>query len=309
MEDLPPLPAELSKDADDGSTAVEASAPVPITLKEFFEKVPPGKEILVNAALVMMEAKQDSYNVAGPLLELHCDNEMCGGLRGFNKVKSADWIKKDRKVNSVYTTYICRNCGRNKKLYALQVCATQSECRMFKLAETPDFGGPTSSKVISLIREEREHYIKGRRSENLGLGIGAFTYYRRVVENQKDKIFDEVIRASKKINAAPDMIAELERAKKETQFHKAMEAIKPAVPQALLINGQNPLLLLHYAISEGMHAQTDADCLEMATSVRLVLTELVDRMATVLSDHAELNNAVNKLMQVRARKTAPKDGG
>jgi hypothetical protein len=61
-------------------------------------------------------------------------------------------------------------------------------------------------------------------------------------------------------------------------------------------------------MSEGMHAQTDADCLEIATSVRLVLTELVDRMATVLSDHAELNNAVNKLMQVRARKTAPKDG-
>jgi hypothetical protein len=33
-----------------------------------------------------------------------------------------------------------------------------------------------------------------------------------------------------------------------------------------------------------------------------VLTDLVERMANVLSDHAELKTAVSRLMQVKARK-------
>src|SRR5271170_145391 len=100
------------------------------------------------------------------------------------------------------------------------------------------------------------------------------------------------------------MIAELEKARKETQFSKAIESIKPAVPQALLIDGHNPLTLLHNALSEGMHAQTDEECLELATSIRVVLTDLVERMANVLKDHAELKAAVNKLIEVKAKRTA-----
>jgi uncharacterized protein YjaG (DUF416 family) len=93
------------------------------------------------------------------------------------------------------------------------------------------------------------------------------------------------------------MISDLEAARKETQFSKAIETIKPAVPQALLIHGQNPLTLLHYALSEGLHAQTDQECLEIAINIRLVLTALVERIALVLSDHA-----VSKLMEVQAKK-------
>ena len=155
---------------------------------------------------------------------------------------------------------------------------------------------------ISLIRDERDYYLKGRRSENQGLGIAAFAYYRRVVENQKDKIFAEVIKASKKVNAPEKMIGELEEARKETQFSKAMEKIKPGVPEALLIDGHNPLMLLHNALSEGLHAQTDEECLELATSIRVVLTDLVERMASVLSDHAELKTAVKKLIEVKTKK-------
>jgi hypothetical protein len=98
------------------------------------------------------------------------------------------------------------------------------------------------------------------------------------------------------------MITGLEDARKETQFSKAIETIKPGVPQALLIDGHNPLTLLHNALSEGMHAQTDEECLELATSIRIVLTDLVERLASVLSDHVELKAAVSKLLEVKAKK-------
>jgi len=46
--------------------------------------------------------------------------------------------------------------------------------------------------VITLIGPDREIFLRGRRAENQGLGIGAFAYYRRVVENQKGRIITQI---------------------------------------------------------------------------------------------------------------------
>jgi hypothetical protein len=88
----------------------------------------------------------------------------------------------------------------------------------------------------------------------------------------------------------------LEAAQRETQFSKAMDMAKDAVPQALLIRGHNPLTLLHKALSEGLHAQSDERCLDLANTVRLVLMELAERIGQALKDEAELNSAVSRLM-------------
>ena len=118
-----------------------------------------------------------------------------------------------------------------------------------------------------------------------------------VIEGQKDRIFDEVIRVSKGLSVDQVVIGELQKAKGKTQFTKAVEAVKHAIPQALLINGRNPLTLLHSALSEGIHAQTDGDCLEIATSIRVVMAEFAERMAQVMKEEAELNAAVSRLLQ------------
>ena len=92
------------------------------------------------------------------------------------------------------------------------------------------------------------------------------------------------------------LISELEAAKNKNQFSKAVESIKHTIPQVLLIDGHNPLTLLHSALSEGLHAKTDEECLELATSIRVVLTELVERMSTALKDTAELKTAVSRII-------------
>ncbi|MCF8476495.1 MAG: hypothetical protein K9G60_05665 [Pseudolabrys sp.] len=141
--------------------------------------------------------------------------------------------------------------------------------------------------------------MKGRRCENQGLGIGAFVYYRRVVENHKNQILNEIIRVSEKLNAPAETITTLNAAKAENQFSKAMESVKDAIPQALLINGANPLTLLHSALSVGLHAQSDEQCLELAHDIRVVLVELAERLGQTLKDEAELSTAVTRLLNVR----------
>ena len=146
-----------------------------------------------------------------------------------------------------------------------------------------------------MVGPDRDLFLKGRSAENRGLGIGAFAYYRRVVEEQKGRILDEMIRVAERTGAPAEMIQTLGKAKEETQFARALEVVKDGIPATLLIDGHNPLRLLHRALSAGVHELTDEECLELASSVRVVLTEFSEKVAQVLKDQAELKTAVAKL--------------
>jgi len=133
-----------------------------------------------------------------------------------------------------------------------------------KYGEFPPFGPPTPARLIKLIGPDRELFLKGRRCENQGLGVGAFVYYRRVVENQKNRILDQIIKVCGNIGASEDDIKELQGAKDEVQFSNALQQVKKAIPQFVLIDGHNPLLLLHGAVSDGVDDRQDEECLELA---------------------------------------------
>ncbi len=218
---------------------------------------------------------------------------------------SAGWYWGDDTLE-----YLCRNCSKSVKTYKLAVKGIQVESTaevplvkfsgtIFKYGENPTFGPHTPAKVIKMLGPDKDYFLKGRRAENQGMGIGAFVYYRRVVESQKDRLLGEIIRVAERIKAPEDMISDLRQAQKETQFSSALEAIKHGIPSSLLVNGHNPLRLLHAALSQGVHELSDEQCLERATSIRLVLANLADNLGHALKDHNELDTAVTKLMKTQ----------
>ena len=282
----------MASTADVASTAV--------TLREFLESVPPGEfsGILdLGGDITYGGGGARIANLNRPEILLYCDSDACAGNRFFRTGDSVSAQTPFMKLS--FVTYTCKNCSSTSKTFAiwLKFADDLKSGRAYKYGEQPAFGPPTPARLISLIGPQRDLFLKGRRAENQGMGIAAFAYYRRVIEGQKDRIFDEVIRVSKGLSVDQVVIGELQKAKGKTQFTKAVEAVKHAIPQALLINGRNPLTLLHSALSEGIHAQTDGDCLEIATSIRVVMAEFAERMAQVMKEEAELNAAVSRLLQ------------
>jgi hypothetical protein len=166
----------------------------------------------------------------------------------------------------------------------------------YKFGEKPAFGVPVPKKLLRLFGSDSQYFLKGRQCENQGLGVGAFAYYRRVVENHKNEILDEIIRVCKTVNAPQSLIEELDNAKKEVSFTAAIDQIKSALPQGLMIHGENPLLALHGALSVGLHNDGDDECLRLAHAVRLVLTDLVERMSILRQENRELHSAVQHLI-------------
>jgi hypothetical protein len=227
----------------------DSAAKPAISFKEFLENVPPG----TTKAISDLGGKQYQGGPTGLTnaeICLHCDSESCGGLRLFSIVSEPSLNVQISKL--VFVSYRCKNCSANTKTFALwlKLGLDRKNGDAYKYGEAPEFGPPTPSRVISLIGPQKDMFLKGRRSENQGLGIAAFAYYRRVIEGQKDRIFDEIIKVCRRLSVDKSAIDELIAAKNEPQFSKAVEAVKHGIPQALLINGHNPLTLLHSALPE-----------------------------------------------------------
>ena len=287
----PPTPSATPQSAE--SEAVRFA--------DFLEGVPPSQWRPI--ADLWTYGKSGGMLLSTPELQLHCTAETCNGLRFFRYLNGD--LNFGRAWTRTYITYVCSNCQKNQKTFSIQAVRTLDaedySGKCYKYGESPVYGPPTPARLIRLFGSDRDLFLKGRRCENQGLGIGAFVYYRRVVENHKDQILDEIIRVSEKIGAPAEMLAKLSAAKAENQFARAMESVKNAIPPALLINGANPLTLLHSALSVGLHAQSDEQCLEFAQAVRVVLVELAERLAQILKDETELNTAVTRLLNARQR--------
>jgi len=272
----------------------------PIDFNDFLESFPPSSLAEVgNLALKRQPSgSMPGYFLNIPEIQLHCGSASCNGLRFFRNAGNPDVSLLLNQDINIYLAYYCANCRSNFKTFAIRVsipkAGTSGVC--YKYGEYPNYGPPTPSKLIKLIGPDRELFLQGRRCENQGLGIGAFVYYRRVIESQKNRILDEIIKVSEKLGVSAEKIQALNLAKQETQFSKAIDSVKDAIPQALLINGHNPLLLLHSALSDGLHERTDDYCLELANSIRVILAELSEKLSQALKDEAELNHAVSRLL-------------
>ncbi len=283
------------------SSAASITKDKPVDFKHFLEDFPP--ESSAEVVDKLHRYHDNSFAVVASPIQLHCDSPDCDGVHWFDHSEGTIYADPD-KWKPGALVYTCRHCKQSWKVFALYAKLKEDfkAVALYKIGEYPPFGPHTPSRVITLIGPDQDLFLKGRRAENRSLGIGAFAYYRRVVENQKDRIMQEIEKVARRLNAKPEMIATLEAARKETQFKKSMEMVKDAIPESLLISGHNPLTLLHTALSKGLHAQDDATCLALAQDIRIVLTDLAEKTSAALKEHAELTQALSRILKENSRK-------
>src|SRR5207244_4004855 len=202
--------------------------------------------------------------------------------------------------------YECKNCKdgqRFRKRFCLAIIGEREQGAVQKIGEYPAYNPITSRKVYDLIGENhRELFLKGRRAELRGLGIGAFAYYRRIVDDQKDMIIDRLEKVAKRLGASEETLKIFASAKVQDQFTSAIKEIKDALPSALFIAGHNPLTILYDVLSDGIHDLTDEECLTHARTVRTLLIALADRMSEISKDDAKVEQALGAFLNRKQKK-------
>lgn len=268
-----------------------------IKFEDFLSTYPPG-EVQAIGNLGVIRSPSSTPILIKPRLKLYCPNSICSGVRFFDSYQTKK-VTLSEKWSRIFLHYSCANCRTHSKIFAIMARWNTDidEGEAIKVGEWPPFGPKVSARVISILGENKDLFLMGRRAEIQGLGIGALAYYRKVIENQKDHIIDEIIRVVRRTGSPEPHIEKLKSAKMEKRFKEAVELISDALPQALLINGYNPLALLDQAISKGSYAHNDTDALKLATALRRILSELAERVVRALEDQTDLDEAVNFILQ------------
>lgn len=274
------------------------------SLEELLKLTPPGGPYAISDFTYIDE--NNEWSLSQPALQMYCYSEACAGYRFFD-LSSSSHLHPATTVQYIFMTYKCRNCRKSPKTFALRAMSIDSGSPsvVIKMGEFPFYGSQISPKLLALIESARETFLQGHRAENAGFGIGAFSYYKRVVENQRNKFIREIANIAKQSGADEQALRQFEKAGKEIKFNQAIEEIKGLIPHSLLIHGQNPLRLLHNALTEGFHSQTDKECLEIAASIRIILTELAERISSAMQDNGELSSAVNRLLNTQRKSQSP----
>lgn len=273
-----------------------------ITFADFLESFPPAREAHLAKFATLSGTNRITeggmirgWKAQPPTITLYCED--CRGPRFYDCNYGAISFGDTGEWKDVFLTYICRNCRTSEKLYAISIVVTSKNGGgAIKLGEWPPFGKLVPPRLRELIKKDWDLFFKGWQAEQQRLGIAAFSYYRRVLENQKERLIDEIIKASKKLAAPAEVIAKFENAKKEDQFSKAIGNIKDVLPNGLLIDGNNPLTLLYGALSKGVHELSDEECLKRSQHIVKILGALADRLQHITEEHAELKEAISALM-------------
>lgn len=276
----------------------------PLPFVEFLESYPMGTPQKVSGY-----AELNHHGVRrkqAPQIRLWCSDDLCEGYRLFN----GSWHRADEigtnQLARDFLVYKCRNCSKTEKTFSILSVFVPDKGDgdltlglAIKVGEHPELHIDIPSSLPSLLGTDYSTFIKGLKCEKQGFGIGAFAYYRRIVENQKGRVFEQIIKVAQRLQAPEAALATLRKAAKETQFAKAVDMAKDFIPTALLSDGHSPLKLLHRALSIGIHASDDSTCLKIAHSIRMVLQDLAIRVKDSLREERELKSAISDLMQFK----------
>lgn len=135
-------------------------------------------------------------------------------------------------------------------------------------------GGPKVKPSIPKIfekyldRETRNWLFKAKVCIKDGLGIGAFAYFRRIIEKELLRIVNDI---SSLPSTEPELKVLIEKHQKSNKPHLIYEELFPYLPKSLQVLDDNPIKLLYSQTSEGLHTMAEADCLARAKRIELIL--------------------------------------
>lgn len=236
------------------------------------------------------------YELTWPPIFLFCKSKECNGDHFFDPDSEvANLGHLGAKL--FFLIYTCRHCKKTVKIFALSVSSQRDggedkvKVSLLKYGENPPAIGPAPRALQDLLGDQWPLYIQGRRSELAGLGIGAFTYYRRVVENIWQTVLKRLVEVAQ-IEGSSDKVKALEGAQGEREFTRSMDAAKGYIPASLYVDRHNPFQALYDACGDGLHEYSDEECIRRSTAIRLVLRKFSERAKDVLSEDAEFRKAV-----------------
>lgn len=233
-----------------------------------------------------------------PSLHMYC--QTCASDQTFNVYGRSDNRYQIREGVSLLE-YQCVSCKDFMQVYILSFeLIGNNIVGITKVGQFPPIDIGIDLELKSKLGPYVGLYKKGRICESQGYGIGAYAYYRRIVELVIDTLLDDIPNLLSDEGKKEYAIA-LVKTKSTQVAQEKIALVKDLLPPILRPNGVNPLSILHGTLSQGLHTGSDEECLDSASQIREVLVFLVHQISTVSSASKSFTESMRKLLERRSK--------
>jgi hypothetical protein len=197
------------------------------------------------------------------------------------------------KNTTLKASYRCVGCERDYRDFFIHISNDLKSIK--KIGQNPPWGISGDKNIEKILGEHKQHLTRGMICESQGYGIGAFGYYRRITEEIIDTLISEIADIIPASDRAAFSVA-YEKVKMTRQTSEKIALVRDLLPASLKIEGMNPLGILHSSLSEGLHSNSDQQCLEHAEAIRLSLVYLSSQLSETRAQKAEFTTGMRKLL-------------
>ena len=236
-----------------------------------------------------------------PAINMICND--CDSLQTFNMTNEFHelnrFIRSDTSDRIIRCEYTCQSCRKYKREFFIYISPKYDY--IYKIGQYPKWEIKLNRSFEKKLGIHSGLYKKGLICESQGYGIGAFSYYRRITENIIDNLLDSIGDLLKDDDKGK-YIEALELTKKTRVTQEKIDLVKDLIPMSLRPNGMNPLGILHSELSQGLHSETDENCLETAGQIRTILVFLVNQIIQQKANAKEFTDSMKHLLDKKSKK-------
>ena len=261
--------------------------------KEFLEEYPLFRKYKAKLPPVL-----NSY----PRVPINMKCFECNSMQTFNMIN--DYTELRQFINApanntlVRLDYLCQSCKSFHREFHIYISKDLDYA--YKVGQYPEWEIKLDKNLERTLGKHSTYFRKGLVCESQGYGIAAFSYYRRITEEIIDELLDSIDELIDESNKEKYKIA-LELTKKTRVTQEKIDLVKDLLPSILRPNNMNPLGILHSELSEGLHADSDENCLEIAGHIREILTFLVNQIIQSKSSASKFSESMRAILEKKTR--------
>lgn len=269
----------------------------------------PHRELIENYPLYRkfhVENLPDSLEkIPMPAIHMYC--KICKSEQTFNMVNKYYENTVQQEFLPIFPTYgsIVRSlyrCSSCKNFYRYFFLKFDPNGKyIMKIGQEPPWEISMDHNLEKMLGAHSDYYKKGLTCESQGYGIGAFSYYRRIVEEIIDNLLTDITDLIQE-EQQEQYIGALAEVKNTIVAQDKIRLVKDLLPTTLRPDGINPLSILHDILSEGLHAHDDETCLELAMDLRKPIVYLVNQVILRKSQAKTFTDSMRKFLDKKVKK-------
>lgn len=194
-----------------------------------------------------------------------------------------------------YFEFSCVSCRKSHREYLVEQILGDETIRIQKYGELPRGKLPRDHVLQKFLKDDLDNYEKAVVCLSHEYGIAAFAYFRRIVENNINRLLDLVQEDAQSSGSDSSILDAISDLRRDAPMSEKIKVANVALPSHLKPDGLNPLGRLYQVLSEGVHSMSETECLQKAKSTSECLAFLISELAPRKEHRIRFKSTVGQL--------------